>query len=391
VLSGTILNTISDPVADAWYAVTKDLNGNIITAGAVTVAGQGSNAIVQKQSAAGTILWTKTFNGAGNGDDAAYGVTTDSLGNVIVVGAVVTAAGSGSDVWVQKYDMNGVAVWTQFYAGNPAQVTYNDFGLGVATNATNDVFITGAVVPNVTTSAFDIIVAKLAGLNGTIAWTDIVNGANPNPMNATTSNHNDFGLAITVDATGSVIATGSIDNTDTSDIWVRKYKDNGVSFTALWNKTFNGPGNNTDSGSAITTDPMGNVYLAGSQTVTGQNLNTWISKLDGAGTQVWQASSGVNTALNDEALGIAIDPTGLVAVGGYFTQSNNTQDGWVQKFTAAGVAIGMPSWPKTYSGNAGSDDSINGVVVDASGAVWAAGAESTLAQGLNALLVKYAP
>ncbi|MEP7119329.1 MAG: DUF4215 domain-containing protein [Byssovorax sp.] len=391
VASGTVLLTKSDAVADAWYAVTKDPSGNIITAGVVSVANQGTNAIVQKQSPTGVVLWTQTFNGAGNGDDAAYGVTTDKLGNVIVVGAVVTAVGSGSDVWVRKYDMNGATVWTQVYAGNPAQVTYNDFGLGVATNSANDVFITGAVVPNVTTNAFDILVAKLAGLNGTIAWTDVVNDTNPNPLNLAGTNHSDFGFAITVDANGAVIATGSIDNTDLSDVWVRKYQDNGVSFTALWNKTFNGPGNSTDTGSAIATDAAGNVYLAGSQTIAGGNLNTWISRLNSAGTQVWQTTASVNTPLADEALGIGVDPTGLVAVCGYFTQANNTQDGWVQKFSAAGVAIGAPSWPQTYNGNAGSDDAMNGLVLDANGAVYAAGAESTLAQGLNALLVKYAP
>ena len=391
IASGTLLATVSDPVADAWYAVTRDLNGNLITAGVVTVAGQGTNAIVQKHNSAGVVVWTKTFNGAGNGNDAAYGVTTDKLGNVIVVGAAVTAVGSGTDVWVRKYDVNGLVVWTQFYAGNPAQITYNDFAFAVATNATNDVFITGGVVPNVTTNAFDIIVAKLAGLNGTIAWTDIVDDTNPNPLNVAGTNHSDFGFGVTVDVNGAVIATGSIDNADLSDIWVRKYQDNGVSFTPIWNKTFNGPGNGADTGSAITSDAAGNVYIAGSQTVAGAGLNTWVSKLNSAGTQVWQTTAGVNTPLNDEAVGIALDPTGLVAVGGYFTLANNTQDGWVQKLSAAGVAIGVPSWPQTYNGNAGSDDAINGVVTDANGAVWAAGAETTLAQGPNALLIKYAP
>lgn len=382
VVSGTPLNTVSDGFSDAWYQVAKDPSGNVIAVGAVTVAGQGTNGIVQKYDTNGNILWMQQYNVAvANGDDSANSVTTDSAGNVIVVGTETTVGG-GTDIWVRKYTSVGGTVWTQHLAGAPAQPTFNDIGAGVAVNAANDVFVSGSGV-TVLANGFDILVFKLSGATGAQTWVKTVNGT-------AVPAKNDFGAGIAVDAAGNVLVTGAIENSGIAyDIVTQKYLDMAVG-APLWSRTV--PGAVGDSyGNSITTDAANNVFVAGTQTITGQGFNTWIRKYDAGGTTVWTAANTSNTTLNDEALGIALDPSGTVVVAGYTTLPNMKTDVWVQKYSAAGVQLPGPSWPQTYNGAADGDDVANGVVVDATGNIFVVGTETTTMQGQNAWLRKYAP
>jgi len=59
-------------------------------------------------------LWTNRFNGAGNGKDQAIGVAVDATGNVFVTGFSMSVASSFDYVTI-AYSPAGVALWTNRY------------------------------------------------------------------------------------------------------------------------------------------------------------------------------------------------------------------------------------------------------------------------------------
>jgi cysteine-rich repeat protein len=383
VVSGTQLTSITDANAAVWYAAAKDPSGNVIVAGAITGPGaQGQNGVIQKYSAAGVVLWTQQYSGVANLTDSANGVTADAQGNIIAIGTE-TLANNTTDVWVRKYDAAGATIWTQTYNAN-AGAALNDGGNAITATATGDLFIGGQVTPTGSTN-LDIFVARISGANGIVLGGDIVAG---------TAAATDGVYGITVTSTGNVVATGNIRNGATSDIWTRQYNPTptaGGTLTPIWTQIVNGNGNGDDFGNAVAADTAGNVIVVGSATNAGQSLDPWLRKYDGVGNTTWTATGTSNTTLIDEATAVTIDASGAVIAGGYITQANMKLDSWVQKYSAAGIPVAAPSWPRTHNGPGNGDDIVNGLVTDATGNIYGAGAETNVTNALKGWLVKYAP
>ena len=366
-------NSVSNG-GEAWNAVKTDAAGNVYVTGTEPAAGQNFNILTRKYDANGGIVWTQTYNGAANGEDVGQGITVDAAGNVFVIG-YETVALQGKNIWLRKYTNAGVLVWTQSYNG---MLSLEDVGYGVVTNAAGDAFIVGS------TQAFanqgkDLLVAKVAGVNGSLVWVDALNG---------TGNQDDEAIGVTLDSAGAVIATGFVRTATSFDAWTRKYTDNGISNTVVWTRTNNGLANGTDFGFGVAADAMGNVVVAGAETVANQGFNVWVRKYDVNGNTVWTQTYDNAAHLDDAANGVAIDASGNVVVGGFETLPNGTSDAWVRKYSPAGA----PLWTQAYNGAADGNDTVNFVAIDASANVYACGFETTAgAQGQNAWLRKYAP
>jgi hypothetical protein len=90
---------------DAAFAVAGDSAGNIIVAGATSVACEAVNTWVRKYDPDGAELWTRSYNGAANADDIAYGVAVDSADNIMAAGQTLVGQGDGRTamVWLAKY------------------------------------------------------------------------------------------------------------------------------------------------------------------------------------------------------------------------------------------------------------------------------------------------
>jgi cysteine-rich repeat protein len=382
VVSGTPIwtqtyNSVANG-ADFWSAVKTDAAGNVYVTGGEPVANQNYNILVRKYDGNGAIVWTAGYNGAANGEDVGQGITLDPNGNVIVIG-YETVANQGRNIWVRKYTNSGVLIWTQTFVGG-VNLNADDFGYGVVTNAAGDIFISGSVHTAANTG-LDILVAKLAGVNGSLVWSDVVNGA---------GNLDDEAIGIALDTTGAIVATGYTHAGAAKgfDTWTQKYTDNGVGFSVVWMRTTNGVANGTDFGFSVATDANNNVVVVGAETVAGQSFNSWIRKYDAAGNTVWTQTYDGAAHQSDQSFGVAIDGSGSVVVGGIETLANLTTDMWLRKYSPAGATL----WTQTYNGAADGNDAVNFVTVDANANVLACGAELTAgAQGQNAWLRKYAP
>lgn len=151
----------------AGFGVAIGRDGSVYVAG--SFEGRNLDLLLQKYSPDGRILWNRTYGGAAEGDDAGLGVAVGSDGGVYVTG-YTEAAGFNADLLVQKYSAAGVLLWTRTYDG-PAK--WQDAGLGVACGHDGSAYVTGGAW--VEGQGFNLLLRKYTP-TGAVAWTRMFNG-----------------------------------------------------------------------------------------------------------------------------------------------------------------------------------------------------------------------
>src|SRR3989339_285542 len=283
-----------------------------------------------------TPLWTKTYNGATNGNDYGMGIAVDISGNIYVTG-YEKITGQSANIWIRKYDNNGAEIWTRTYNGVANGV---DMGSGIAVDISGNVYVTGS--------------EEIAG-HGSNIWTRTYNGA---------ANSTDSGIGIAVDDSGNVYVTGTEEVTGQSyNIWTRKYDSSG---SEVWTKTYNGSANASDYGNGIAVDDIGNVYVTGCETVAGQNFsNTWTRKYDSNGTEVWTKTYNGNANGTDVGSGITVDSSGNIYVTGYTFVSGENGNIWTGKYgQQTSVTLNDTGYFKIIGGKEGYVNPNNGEVAN---------------------------
>ena len=272
----------------------------------------------------------------GTGFDRGSAITTDGADNTIITGYFQETASFGNinltsagmkDIFVAKSDNQGNFLWAVSAGGNS-----EDEGLGVATDAQGNVYVTGfffqsASFGNTTLNAsgsYDIFVAKYDA-NGTLQWARNDGGTSL-----------DRGYAIAADAAGNSYVTGYFSSTATigdstftsagqDEIFIAKFDPNGA---FQWAR--HAGGQFFDQGNGIAVDPNGNTIVTGkfsglaffgaTQIASSRLFNTFITKLDANGTFLWTKSAG---GRDDFSYGVATDGSGNIFVTGYFQQTGN--------------------------------------------------------------------
>jgi hypothetical protein len=206
------------------HSISTDASGNVyvtgyfqsdtITFGTITLPNTYigyADIFIAKYAPNGTVLWAKSAGGTS--DDDVRSVATDASGNVFVTGyfrsstitfdtTILTNAGSFSysDIFIAKYDTTGTLLWATSAGG-----TGFDEGLGIATDASGNVYITGtfgsanitfATTTLINTGGSDFFIVKYAP-NGTVLLAMSEGGAS-----------SDYGNSVCTDASGNVYVTG---------------------------------------------------------------------------------------------------------------------------------------------------------------------------------------
>ncbi len=273
--------------------------------------------------------WARSFGGSGQ--DFGLSVDVDALGNVYTTGHYretldfdpgpeifnLTNTG-GSDIFVQKMDPDGNFLWAKRIAG-PTGVHVR----ALTVESSGNVYLTGyfrqtidfAPGPEVfnltSTGAADIFVQKMDP-DGNFIWAKGFGG-----------NQDDFGISICLDTQGNVYTTGSFLGTgdfnpgpgvnnlsatgaNFSDVFVQKLNSSG---TFVWARRFGG--NQSDYGSSISVDALGNVYTSGyfegsgdfdpgsgysTISVTTPTMpDCFIQKMNSSGSFLWANAIGANS------------------------------------------------------------------------------------------------
>ncbi len=325
---------------DYGTSIATDASGNLFVLGsfqgfcsfgATNIFSRGfDDILIAKYNSVGALLWLKTIGSSGF--DSGNGIVVDPAGSVYITGSVsdsayfdtqiVTTASASDDIFLAKYDGNGSLIWVRTAGGQ-----FSDYASAIATDNTGNVFITGG-------------------------FSDVAT----------------FATNVTVTAAGFDDAFAAAYNTVGALIWVRQ-----------------AGGTEYDFGTAIKTDPAGNVYVSGvfdgtgvfgTFTITTSGFDDiFLLKYDNIGTLAWAKRAG--GANYDSPNAMAVDNTGSIYLTGSFIgtaffdsqpiSSAGNDDMFVVKYNANGNIVWM------QSGGGGDFDGGYGIAFDNNGKLYVCG------------------
>lgn len=346
--------------SDIAYDVATDNDGNCYvtgtfyneaTFGAFTLESTGSfdyEAFVFKTNSAGTVLWAKHGGGVGFDESRGLAITTDKLyitglytGSATFGASTVTAAGS-VDVYVACYNLNGVVQWVTSGGG-----TGFDFGLGLASDASGNAFVTGyfqgtatfgtSVLTNSSSAYIDMFVFKINS-SGNILWAH----------SGGTGADDDAGRAIATDNAGNIYVAGelrgsgqfdgiSYTSAGIADMYVAKYDASGTIqyLTQAGNQGGDyAYGIAAGSSRVYVTGLFNGIVQFGTTTLTSAGSfgpisnDIYLATMDAnSGSFISAMRAGGNG--DDAGRAVAIDYTGAVVQAGDFEHSNSTFDPFI--------------------------------------------------------------
>lgn len=333
-------------------------NGTLYTS--IPNAGNRDTYIV-KYNSSGTGQWTARIASANA--DSAYALTVDPSDNVILGASSFSVAptiyssdnttltpgptnSGGTDVYVVKYNSNGIAQWFGTLASTGEEYVYT-----TTSDSSGNVYITGHFAGTITVSGTggssltplaqagsgDVFIAKWSS-TGVALWVARVS--------STTA---DYGIGAATDSSGNVYITGfygaatatafdasnnafatTLAPAGVDDAFLAKYDPNGL---VQWVARI--AGTSFDSGRAVATDSGGNVYVVGafsSTTLTVSNANgttfgtltgtsagdVFVIKYNSSGTVQWATRIlTIGSNVGDFTTGVTVDSAGAVYVVGY--------------------------------------------------------------------------
>jgi hypothetical protein len=335
--------------------------------------------------------------------DQAEGITSDSSGNIIVVGytqssnfPVTTGSYGGvEDAFVTKLSNDGSTLLYSVYLGG----NQLDAAVAVAVDSAGDAYVTGdtrsANFPT-TRGAFQ---TKLSGFrnafvtkldpNGLIIYSTFYGGSVV-----------EDGNGIAVDSLGDAIVGGQTQSNNLPLMNPAQSVFGGISdgFIASFNPAGSGlnyatyiGGSDIDAGFGTAVDPAGNAYVVGrtdssdfpvtpgvGQTTYGGNGDGWVAKFTPAGAVTYATYLGGGAG--DAAIGVAADSLGHAYVTGFTWSSKFPTKGALQATNAGGkdafVTEFMPTGKgvvfSTFLGGSRNDTG-ESIAINSSGVIFLAG------------------
>ncbi len=327
-----------------YFDGTADFGGGGLTA-------NGTDIVLAKYSASGTLLWNLKFGGSYT--DQGFSVATDAAGFVFMTGSyagnvnfgggALTSAGL-ADIVLIKYSPIGTHVWSRRFGG-----TGNDRGYCVATDASGNVFLTGYFSgtvdfgggPLVSAGSLDMFIAEYSS-DGTYLWSRRFGDAG-----------DDQGRSVSTDTSGNVFVTGYFNGTvdfgggalasaGLTDGFIAKYDSGG---THLWSRRFGDTGN--DQGYSVATDASGDVLatgyfngsvdFGGGALVSAGKTDAFIARYGPGGSHLWSQRFGDTE--NDQGLSIATDAAGDAFLAGSFAGSVDFGGGALTSVGGADIVV----------------------------------------------------
>ena len=253
-------------------SITIGPSGKLYLTG-YTMSSSAGDYLTIKYRPDGDTVWTRRYNGIGNGYDFAHWVCTDEEENVYVTG-YSRALSYQNDIATVKYDSSGTQQWVALFDGTG---NYSDKGHKVIADQAGHVYVVGYVNPFGTGTRYDYVTIKYDAETGDTIWARTYNG---------TADSSDIARDMEIDASGNVYVTGSSRNTGTmSDIVTIKYDSLGVE---QWVAQYNNPDTSlSDGGYGIEVDAAGSVYVCGQSQGAGTGSDIVVIKYDQDGNQLW--------------------------------------------------------------------------------------------------------
>jgi len=434
-------SSATDSIGNVYLTgFTKSIT-NIATSGShqISFSGREYDAFLVKFNSSGVRQWGTYYGGAD--EDIGASVITHGPGNVYLAGSTYSTAnistsgshqasfGGGSrDAFLIKFNASGARLWGTYYGGMA-----NDYAHSVKTDGVGNVFLAGTTfsTSNIATSGShqtilmnsennpDAFLVKFNN-NGMRQWGTYYGGTVADEAESvTTDGSGNVYLAGYTFSTSNIATSGShqISLGGSRDAFLVKFNNNGM---RQWGTYYGG--NNQDHGVSITTDLLGNVYLAGGtssttnistsgshQPIYGGGWDGFLVKFNTNGIRQWGTYYGGTVA--DGFSSIATDGLDNVYLAGGTTGSTNnisTSGSYQPNFGGITDAIlvkfnnnGIRQWG-TYYGGSGDENYISisvygydniymsGTTAGSSSAISSGGSHQALIGGsYDAFLVKF--
>jgi len=299
-----------------------DNTGNIFVCGAVH-NGSNTDYRILKYSPDGTLIWTKQYNGTGNGDDVPVAIRIDASNNIYVTG---TSTGSGTltDFATLKYDQSGTLIWTKRY--NYSNLP--EIATCLEIDNSGNVFVAGASANNLNNSDFCVVKYNSSGTQMAVQ------------RHSTTGNGYDLPSEMTLNSNGNVFIVGTSEAGNNKNVKLLALTN---SLTVLWSQYIDQFGRD-DEGYSITLTPTNNLVITGYSKKQSGGTNLIVAKYSLTGSQIWLKNK---TALIDNEIAkgrkVRVNSSGKIFVSGE-SFTNNTRDLVTQSYDDNGNLL----WEKTY-------------------------------------------
>lgn len=180
--------------SDVFNVVAADASGNSFQAGYTINPDLSKDILLVKLNNSGDTVWTRIFNGLGNGPDEAIAMTIDNGENILLTG-YQKGSGTGYDIVTLKYNTDGNLLWTATY-----NYTTNEFDQGnaIITDDAGNVYVAGQSDKDVTLNNNDDYLVVKYNSAGIQQWVKRTNGL---------GNSTDRPSAITLDGDGNLFVT----------------------------------------------------------------------------------------------------------------------------------------------------------------------------------------
>lgn len=382
--------TISPPTEYSPMAI--DTNGNVYVAGYKTVSALDEDYILIKYNSIGVQQWVSPYNGTGNSYDRCLSITASNSGNVYVTGYSVGVNGN-KDYLTIKYNSTGNLIWSRRYNGLG---NGDDYAYSIAIDDSQNVYVTGFSIG--LNTDFDYLTIKYNS-NGDAKWIKRYN--DPGNLNdyannvlvdksgnvivtgtsygVTTIKYNPSGDTLWVRHCASDTPSMSIDDSENVYVTGTGYS-NGADFVITkydkignekWVVIFGGGGNQYPLSIAV--DKSGNSF------VTGPSESNFLTvKYDNNGVLKWSNYS----SQSGRASSITVDKYG----NSYVCGSNSSVDYFTVKYNSTGSL----KWTKLYDGVLHRSDKAYKILLNPSGnKIYVSGFEGTGGNDYKITTIQY--
>jgi hypothetical protein len=330
---------VAAPPGGVGAVVVGDTNGSL------DGANKGSNdAFIRKYD--GGVVWANQF-GTRNSDGASD-VAVTSTGISYVVGETGGALGfkvGFRDVFLRKYDANGVVQWTRQFG-----TTGNDFARDVTVDSSGNVYV-------LSSDSGTVFRVRKYNASGTLLLT----------ITNTTAGVGAFASALAVDSTGNIFIL--TDYFSVTRYYARLFKYSSAGTLVASPNVFRSL--TRVQVYDLVVDSSNNLYL--SLYDNGTNRGGYVRKVNNAGTLIWQQRiEPASTGAVSSPFSLALDTSNNVYVTGFtsgaytgYTNAGNVDIFVLKLATATGARL----WTRQFGGN----NSDEGYGIAVSDAVYVAG------------------
>ena len=312
---------------DGAQGVAVDGNGNVYVTGSMRrvdpISGfEHNDAILLKYSAAGVLLWQRTYGNLPDPDNSASeaGIAVAVTGTT---GVVVVGNYSDGNIFLAKFTPDGDKDWERTWGAN------REAAGGIAIATTGTIYVTGSSFDVGNGDAFLLSFTDTGTLNWQRTWGGSLF---------------ERGLGVAVATDGNIFITGDTQLSGNSAHLVKFAPDGLVLQQIAWGFIGKGgfPEDDMTVATAVAAAPNGGAYVVGDTTGTGLDPNLVAVRFDSGANFVWSRVGGPGFG---GAQTVAVGSNGNVNVAGtVISEDGFSGDAFVWTLSANGKGEDAAVW-----------------------------------------------